>query len=150
MRAHPPFSFLNEIWSDCLMKRNLKTRRTAFRAFSYITMATFLQILEGPKDVVVKTYDRILHDPRHKGLIRLLSRFFPSRSFSDWSMGYVRCTEKKLEQNAPGFNLMLERDQGHLIKQNNLPDPLYDLLLSFHRVVYKTNMKVVDPLSITS
>lgn len=111
---------------------------------------SFLQILEGPKDQVEDTYRRISYDPRHKGLIRLLCRSFPTRSFSNWTMGYVRCSDKKLEQSAPGFNIILERDQLSMLNKDHMPEQIHDLLVAFHRIVYKTNMKILDHSYITS
>ena len=104
----------------------------------------FMQILEGKRDAVDETFNRIKHDPRHKGIIRLLSRSYPTRSFSEWTMGYVRCTDRKLERNSPGFNLILEREQLNFLDKDTMPDSIYDLLVAFHRIVYKTNMKVID------
>ena len=110
----------------------------------------FMQILEGPKDKVEETFQRIGHDPRHKGVIRLLSRTFSKRSFSSWTMGYVRCSNRKLEQSSAGFNIILERDCLRMLDKDQMPEEIHDLLLAFHRIVYKTNMKVFDQSFITS
>ncbi|MBX2819169.1 MAG: BLUF domain-containing protein [Rhodothermaceae bacterium] len=110
----------------------------------------FMQILEGPKETVLETYALIENDPRHKGIIRLLSRSFPTRNFDEWSMGYARCTEYKLEENKPGFNVLLERDHINTLNQDHMHEPIRNLLISFHRIVYKTNMKVIDQPFLTS
>jgi hypothetical protein len=49
----------------------------------------FAQVLEGPRDAVEATFERIQQDERH-GAVTLLS-FDPvsSRGFPNWSMGFV-------------------------------------------------------------
>ncbi|WCT72659.1 BLUF domain-containing protein [Sphingomonas naphthae] len=46
----------------------------------------FLQALEGEETAVHLTYDRINHDPRHRGIVLLGSRQVETRSFGAWSM----------------------------------------------------------------
>lgn len=48
----------------------------------------FLQVLEGPRDAVKTTYDRIAADPRHFALVTLNDRDISERSFGNWSMGF--------------------------------------------------------------
>lgn len=49
----------------------------------------FLQCLEGERQVVNATYQRILRDPRHADAVILRYAEVATRDFSDWSMGYV-------------------------------------------------------------
>ncbi|WP_254784182.1 BLUF domain-containing protein [Sphingomonas sp. OK281] len=48
----------------------------------------FLQVLEGPLESVMKTYDRIKADDRHFAAVILSDRKVAERSFSEWAMGY--------------------------------------------------------------
>lgn len=52
------------------------------------TASGFAQVLEGPRDVVERTFERISGDPRH-GDVMVLS-FTPTerRCFPNWSMGF--------------------------------------------------------------
>jgi hypothetical protein len=52
------------------------------------TAAGFAQVLEGQREVVERTFDRISADPRHAD-VKVLS-FTPTerRSFPDWPMGF--------------------------------------------------------------
>jgi hypothetical protein len=54
------------------------------------TASGFAQVLEGPRDVVERTFERISTDPRHADVLVL--DFSPSdrRGFPDWSMGFRR------------------------------------------------------------
>jgi len=49
----------------------------------------FFQCLEGERDNVVETYQRICTDPRHKNAKILLKGFTKRRLFQDWSMKYL-------------------------------------------------------------
>lgn len=110
----------------------------------------FLQLLEGPEKAVNDTYARIDRDRRHKGLIPLLRRSFPNRSFAGWSMGYIRNTEKKLAPDVPGFNVILERNRISILNENHIPVVIKDLILSFHRIMHKANIKIDHTLCSSS
>ncbi len=49
----------------------------------------FLQVLEGGRDAVSATYNRISHDARHAHVVLLSYEEIGERSFSSWSMGQV-------------------------------------------------------------
>lgn len=50
---------------------------------------TFLQLLEGPKDVVSILYERvIIPDPKHRDCDLVAERQAPQRIFDQWRMGF--------------------------------------------------------------
>ena len=49
----------------------------------------FLQLLEGPRDAVIATYERILRDDRHANIVTLRSNDIEPRLFPDWTMRHV-------------------------------------------------------------
>jgi hypothetical protein len=50
---------------------------------------TFLQLLEGPKDVVSILYERvIIPDPKHRDCELVAERQAPKRIFDQWRMGF--------------------------------------------------------------
>ncbi len=55
----------------------------------------FLQVLEGPNDVVTATFDRIKQDQRHHAFVVLSSRLITERGFGSWSMGFERGLDSK-------------------------------------------------------
>lgn len=57
------------------------------------TEGKFVQALEGDRDMVRATYDRIVGDPRHSGIEVLASQFGDRRRFKEWSMAYVGNSE---------------------------------------------------------
>jgi hypothetical protein len=52
------------------------------------TEAGFAQVLEGPRDVVERTFERIGADPRHANVTVLSFTPTERRSFPDWPMGF--------------------------------------------------------------
>jgi hypothetical protein len=52
------------------------------------TAAGFAQVLEGTRDVVERTFDRISADPRHADVIVLSFTPTERRCFPDWPMGF--------------------------------------------------------------
>ena len=53
------------------------------------TEGRFVQVLEGNRDAVRATYDRIEADPRHTNVEILSSQFSDRRRFKQWSMAFV-------------------------------------------------------------
>jgi hypothetical protein len=49
---------------------------------------TFMQMLEGERQVVLDLYDKILKDGRHTGVHTVLTGNIEKRNFEDWSMGF--------------------------------------------------------------
>ena len=49
----------------------------------------FAQVLEGERDVVEATFERIQQDERHGDVSLLAFEPVASRAFGDWSMGFV-------------------------------------------------------------
>ena len=49
---------------------------------------SFLQVLEGPAEVVHDTYAEIMRDPRHHKVKMLYDRVIVDRDFPDWQMGF--------------------------------------------------------------
>jgi hypothetical protein len=52
------------------------------------TASGFAQVLEGPREVVERTFERISADPRHVDVTMLCFTPIERRSFPDWSMGF--------------------------------------------------------------
>jgi len=52
-----------------------------------------MQVLEGEKDVVLKTFRAIEQDSRHRGCVNLHQDEIASRDFASWSMGFRHITK---------------------------------------------------------
>ncbi|MFN7054189.1 BLUF domain-containing protein [Hyphomonas sp.] len=50
----------------------------------------FMQLIEGPRAEIDEIYSRIVTDPRHTGVVRILAEWCRERAFPNWSMNYFR------------------------------------------------------------
>ena len=64
---------------------------------------SFMQVLEGNKENVFRTYARIQKDTRHKGISLLREREIEDRNFGGWSMGFKSIDASDLERE-PSFS----------------------------------------------
>lgn len=78
---------------------------------------SFIQVLEGDQDAVEALYQRVSADDRHYRVQRLRERPIKTRSFADWTMGFVAIDPK----------LMLPRRHA-LISNGSLQDDASELL----------------------
>jgi hypothetical protein len=65
--------------------------------------ASFMQILEGKKDVVMNCYKKIARDKRHHTIIQLDKGRVAERNFPNWTMGFRSVVAEDL-QRIPGFS----------------------------------------------
>lgn len=73
---------------------------------------SFFQVLEGPAAPVLRTFDRIMKDPRHVSVIRALNEPAEARAFADWSMGYTAVDQLEEAQRANFFDLRAQIERG--------------------------------------
>lgn len=67
----------------------------------------FMQLLEGEKDPVERTFGKILSDSRHRGPIVLLRGTQQERMFSDFSMGFENLNDESV-RSLPGYSEYLD------------------------------------------
>ncbi len=53
------------------------------------TDQNFSQVLEGERDAVEATYERIVRDRRHKDIVLIIYELIEARRFPDWAMAYI-------------------------------------------------------------
>jgi hypothetical protein len=93
----------------------------------------FMQVLEGDEDTVRALYDRIAHDPRHRGLLTLIQGTQAEPQFPDWSMGFRDLNDPDV-RSVPGYNEFLNSP---LTGEEFSSDPTrcQKLLLTFKRTM---------------
>lgn len=64
-----------------------------------------LQVLEGRRGPLYDTFDAIVNDDRHTGMIVLLEKAIAVRSFSDWRMGFKKLTKLDFDPSVNDFNV---------------------------------------------
>lgn len=61
---------------------------------------SFMQVLEGPRDRVLVTYNRIQLDPRHTHHELILEEPLSARNFPSWSMGLCHLLNSEVSKYA--------------------------------------------------
>jgi Sensors of blue-light using FAD len=74
---------------DILATSQRNNQRDGITGALVFTGSVFLQCLEGDRNMVNKTYHRIVPDDRHHDPQILSLEEIDQRDFSDWSMGYL-------------------------------------------------------------
>lgn len=72
---------------EILEKARAKNSPIGVTGYLIFDKAYFLQILEGEREAVFATYERIKGDRRHQQITLVETRDITMRSFADWTMG---------------------------------------------------------------
>jgi len=70
---------------DTAVRNNTRNGLTGMMLYAD---GSIVQVLEGEKASVQRTFNAILADPRHSGVQVLVEQDIEARDFSEWSMGY--------------------------------------------------------------
>lgn len=87
-----------------------------------------IQILEGEKDSVQTTFQKIENDYRHVGVLKLADGVAVHRLFPEWSMGFQSLSDKDFLDLAGYINL---KDREFLPTSENDEDMIFTLLKGF-------------------
>ena len=74
---------------DILAKARERNAAVGITGALLFTEGRFVQALEGERDQVRATYERIRKDPRHSDVDILSSQLAERRRFKEWSMAFV-------------------------------------------------------------
>ena len=80
---------------------------------------SFLQTLEGERNVLESLFATISLDKRHNRVVKLLDREVDERHFAEWKMGFVSVAS--LSQTLPGYTDYL-RHRGEVAKAADAAD----------------------------
>ncbi|RIJ25971.1 BLUF domain-containing protein [Henriciella barbarensis] len=87
---------------------------------------SFMQAIEGERDEVLNTYQRIMSDDRHQGVTQIIGEPVEKRAFPEWSMNYHRVDDDE------GSSTMVVRQDESIDALLN-PDMPRDLLYLFSK-----------------
>lgn len=73
---------------DILAKARQRNRAEGVTGALLFTASGFAQVLEGPREIIERTFERISADPRHTDVTVLSFTPTEKRSFPDWSMAF--------------------------------------------------------------
>lgn len=95
-------SFDDSDLATLLMNSRSNNRRLGLTGFLLYRDGLFLQVLEGPDEVVRDRLAIITADPRHGDVAVLVEDEVAERRFPSWSMGYEAVTDE-LAESIPGY-----------------------------------------------
>lgn len=86
-----------------------RNERNGITGFLIVGKDWIVQILEGDKDAVNRTFQRILSDPRHRNASLIDMRVISQRNFTGWSLGMSQRPREEMPMDlfspsARGFN----------------------------------------------
>lgn len=96
---------------------------------------SFFQVLEGPKDAVMRIFSAIERDPRHSRVIVLQTKSTDTRAFPNWSMGYVKAHALRPDQKAHLVDL------SHLVGRGEQATLSYSPAVSVHINAFLGNFR---------
>lgn len=92
----------------------------------------FLQVLEGPREVVQYLYDTIKKDDRHAGCFIVLQQEIDAPEFSEWSMGFATMRADELRSLAGFVDVFADHFSVDAFRDGKLAR---ELLLAFRKRV---------------
>jgi hypothetical protein len=84
--ASRPFGYDDLTLTSILLQARQNNARVGITGALICREDLFLQMLEGPRDMVKSTFSRILRDDRHVDVVSLLTGDIDKRLFPKWSM----------------------------------------------------------------
>ena len=94
-RAKSPFSEQELV--ELIASSRRKNAEAGITGLLLYVEGSFIQAFEGPYEAVEKLHSRIKSDPRHEGILDLVTTTTSRRSFPNWSMGLATATSKSLQ-----------------------------------------------------
>jgi len=89
----------------------------------------FMQVLEGPDEVVNDLYEKIKLDSRHKDVSLISREQISARQFSSWEMAFQNLDNPAVK-NEPGYSQFLQDEFTANVYREN-PLQAYIMLLTF-------------------
>ncbi|OLY94314.1 Sensors of blue-light using FAD [Cnuella takakiae] len=92
------YPYMDEDLKNILLKSRQNNEARSITGLLLYHEGSIIQVLEGEKEQVFSIYQTISKDPRHKGIIELLSGELEKRNFPDWSMGFRTITTREFKE----------------------------------------------------
>jgi hypothetical protein len=103
--------FTDEQLQDLLKVSRRKNSACQVTGLLLYVSGNFIQLLEGAREDVLATRDRIAADTRHRGMNTLLDGPCEKRDFQDWSMGFEKVGGSEADK-LPGYSDFLTQTAG--------------------------------------
>ncbi len=80
---------------DIVRVSQINNARNQVTGFLMADRSWFVQVLEGKRETITSTFERIMLDRRHTGVTLVEQLFVPARNFESWHMGGCWQTPEK-------------------------------------------------------
>jgi len=97
------YPFTDDDLAVLLMNSRANNARAGLTGVLLHQDGQFMQVLEGPDEVVLARYEVIAADPRHGDVQVVSQEAIEQRRFPEWTMGYRAVTDTTAE-DLPGFD----------------------------------------------
>jgi hypothetical protein len=91
--------FSDEEINDLLKVSRNNNEKNGITGLLLYSDGNFMQILEGEKEAVESTYNKILNDTRHRNIILISKEPIKNRNFKEWKMGFSIVDNDFLEKH---------------------------------------------------
>jgi hypothetical protein len=91
--------FSDEEINDLLKVSRNNNEKNGITGLLLYSDGNFMQILEGEKEAVESTYNKILNDTRHRNIILISKEPIKKRNFKEWKMGFSIVDNDFLEKH---------------------------------------------------
>jgi len=120
-----------------LVKSRFSNQKNGLTGMFLYSEGDIIQVLEGKKEMVLSTYNKILKDDRHRQLIEIKSGYWDDRKFSTWSMGFYEISKENW-QKLPGFKDLKKRQVFNEIDEKDTHPAIISLTSFYDNLpVYK-------------
>ncbi len=120
--------FTEDELQEMLSKARANNKSLNISGMLLFHQGSFIQALEGSKDVVESLYSKISEDTRHSETRVLFRGELEERDFETWSMGFYR-SNQTAKENLAGFHQFLK--SGFRRKDDTDPSAARKALLQF-------------------
>ena len=108
-------------------RRNIESNITGMLLYAE---GSILQVIEGEENDVLRLYNKIELDKRHRDIVRVHEGEVSERNFSGWAMGFKSSSYKELE-GYTGYKV-LSRDAFLTTEQEGSEHPAMKVLKIFY------------------
>ena len=109
--------FTDEELKVLLLQSQVNNAKNNLTGMLLYCEGSFVQVLEGDGKDLNSTYQKILEDPRHKGIIEIAQGTIEKRNFPKWSMGFNTLSQVEFAQ----FDAFIEGANVNLFKYGSHP-----------------------------
>lgn len=136
--SHAKVPFAEKNLEQLLFQCQQKNSEKGITGLLLYTDQKFVQVIEGEKNVIQNTYEKICNDPRHDNVDILIEGEIKKRNYPQWLMGYRSLMPEEVMSKL-GY-----RDPATYFKKNKVTGDSHVAAL-FMKLFYDKNFRNLIP-----